>query len=342
MIRKAATPMASAVQARAAVDLNDLPWAHRLGYWIDQVCAASAEADCELASDPNQLHGRLSHLRVGDIAINHLRVSAQTFRRTRAHLSHAREDVFALVRVCSGSAQVEQGGRRITLGAGDLAINSGLQTGDMHLSENADVMLTVIPAALMQSITGTAHPRGTLLISGRGPIAPLLSGFLNSLTTQADQLSPESAAHLRNGLLSTLAAACAANAAEQPGDIGHLADYHRARVLALMRERLATPGLDVSALAAGVGLSASQIHRLFPASSGSPMRRLWALRLERARELLDTTRLPHLAEVAWLCGFQSQAHFTHAFKKAHGLTPRAYLAARTACSAHGGSDTQRG
>ena len=109
MIRKAATPMASAVQARAAVDLNDLPWAHRLGYWIDQVCAASAEADCELASDPNQLHGRLSHLRVGDIAINHLRVSAQTFRRTRAHLSHAREDVFALVRVCSGSAQVEQG-----------------------------------------------------------------------------------------------------------------------------------------------------------------------------------------------------------------------------------------
>ena len=99
---------------------------------------------------------------------------------------------------------------------------------------------------------------------------------------------------------------------------------------------------NLPGLPAGVGLSASQIHRLFPASSGSPMRRLWALRLERARELLDTTRLPHLAEVAWLCGFQSQAHFTHAFKKAHGLTPRAYLAARTACSAHGGSDTQRG
>lgn len=328
MTNKPTAAPVGAVQSRAIIDLELLPASHRLGYWIDQVCAASAEADCELGSEPGQLHGRLEHLRVGDIAINQLRVSAQTFRRTRPHLNRAREDVFALVQVCSGSAQVEMDERRISLACGDLAINSGLTTGAMHLAENSSVMLTVIPAGLMQSITGVPHPRGTLHIPREGPVAPLLRGFLRSLSEHADQLSRDAAAQLRNGLLSTVAAAWTIHAQPPGGDLSQLADYHRARVLAFMREHLATAGLDVAAIAAGVGLSKSQIHRLFPARDSSPMRSLWALRLEHARQLLESARPPSLSDVAWRCGYQTQAHFTHSFKQHHGVTPSVYLAAR--------------
>lgn len=327
---EAASQTRGAVQARATIDLDQLPSPHRLGYWIDQICAASAEADCELNGEPGRLRGRLEHLRVGDIAINRLRVSAQTFRRTRRHLSRMRDEVFALVTVRGGRAQVDMAEQRIELGAGDMAINSGLFTGDMHLSEGADVQLTVVPAPLMQSITATEHPHGTLLIPGRGPIAPLLARFLHGLTRQPEALAPNGAAHLRNGLLSTLAAACATYAPAPAGQPSRLAGYHRARVLAFMREHLATPGLDLATIATGVGLSVSQLHRLFPRDGGSPMRRLWALRVERARELLETTRPPRLAEVAWRCGFQTQAHFNHLFKQRHGGSPGAYLAARRA------------
>lgn len=330
MTKKAIAAPPSAVQARVSVDLTDLPATHRLGYWIDHICAASAEAECELHSEPQSLRGRLEHLSVGDLAINRLQVSAQTFRRTPAHLRHARQEVFALVQVRSGTAQVQQGGQRIVLGAGDLAINSGLDTGDMRLSDNADIVLTVIPAALMQSVTGSAHPRGTLLVSGNSPLAPLLHGFLHGLTDQPEQLSADSAAHLRNGLLSTVAAACAAHTGAPQAELSRLADYHGARVLTFMQQHLATPGLDVATIARGVDLSESQIHRLFPAAGGSPMRRLWAMRLQRACELLQATRRPRLADVAWLCGFQSQAHFNHMFKQHHGQTPSAYLASRDA------------
>lgn len=319
-------PASAAVQGRASVDLDDLPPADRLGYWVDQICAASAEAECELNGEPDSLRGRLDHLSIGDIAINRLHVSAQTFRRTRAHLSRMREEVFALVQIRSGSAQVEQGDQRIVLRTGDLAINSGLDPGDMHLSDNAVVMLTVVSAALMRVVTGNAHPRGTLLISRDGLLAPLLGGFLHSLTVQPDELTAERVMHLRNGLLSTIAAACAPSAAASTGDFGRLAEYHRARVLAFMRQHLATPSLDVDALARGVGLSVSQIHRLFPSATGSPMRRLWAMRLERACELLQAAQMPRLGDVAWLCGFESQAHFSRLFKQHHGMSPSAYLA----------------
>ncbi|MBP6726686.1 MAG: helix-turn-helix domain-containing protein [Ottowia sp.] len=325
--REKAASGGDAVQARAHIDLAEMPANERLGCWVDEVCAASAEADCEL-SEPERLYGRLEHLHISDIAINHLRVSAQTFRRTRAHLSRARDDVFALVRVQSGQARVEQGERRIVLDAGDLAINSGLETGAMHLSEGADVLLTVIPAALMRSVTGTSHQRGTLRLGRDGHYAPLLSQFLQSLVDHADTLSSASASHLRNGLLSTIAAACTPGPTAEADDANRLAQYHRARVLEFMRQHLATPGLDLAAIAAGVGLSVSQIHRLFPSSSGSPMRTLWQLRLQRARQLLDTTHPPQLADVAWLCGYQTQAHFNHAFKRQFGAAPTVYLAQR--------------
>ena len=46
MTKKAIAAPPSAVQARVSVDLTDLPATHRLGYWIDHICAASAEAEC--------------------------------------------------------------------------------------------------------------------------------------------------------------------------------------------------------------------------------------------------------------------------------------------------------
>ena len=127
-----------------------------------------------------------------------------------------------------------------------------------------------------------------------------------------------------------MAAACAAHTGAPQAELSRLADYHRARVLTFMQQHLATPGLDVATIARGVDLSESQFHRLFPAAGGSPMRRLWAMRLQRACELLQATRRPRLADVAWLCGFQSQAHFNHMFKQHHGQTPSAYLASRDA------------
>ncbi|MCR5889896.1 chromate resistance protein [Hymenobacter sp. J193] len=47
------------------------------------------------------------------------------------------------------------------------------------------------------------------------------------------------------------------------------------------------------------------------------------LRIEKARQLLDTTAYP-LAEVAYLTGFSDQSHFTRIFKQHTGQSPAAY------------------
>ncbi len=86
--------------------------------------------------------------------------------------------------------------------------------------------------------------------------------------------------------------------------------------------------LPLSRLAAAAGLSPSHFARAFRAAVGQPPHRYMVrLRIERARQLLEQTRLP-VTEVASRCGFEQTTHFATMFRKVTGQSPRAYRAAR--------------
>lgn len=78
-----------------------------------------------------------------------------------------------------------------------------------------------------------------------------------------------------------------------------------------------------------VNLSPSRLHHLFKAETGmSLMRYLKSLRLERARELLETTFLS-VKQVMTTSGLKNKSHFVKEFKKAYGMTPTQYRRAAT-------------
>ncbi|HKY04286.1 MAG TPA: AraC family transcriptional regulator [Blastocatellia bacterium] len=71
-------------------------------------------------------------------------------------------------------------------------------------------------------------------------------------------------------------------------------------------------------------LSRSRLFYLFKCEVGLPPGQyLKSLRLERARQLLETTMLS-VKEVTAAAGFRDQSHFVRDFKKAYELTPSQY------------------
>jgi len=112
---------------------------------------------------------------------------------------------------------------------------------------------------------------------------------------------------------------------EQPRPVrahGGLSAFAKRRVLELIEAAL-DARLTIERLAQEAGLSPTHFARAFKETMGrAPHQYLLALRLERARRLLETTRAT-LSDIAQRTGFADQAHFTRLFKRVFGTTPGA-------------------
>jgi len=86
--------------------------------------------------------------------------------------------------------------------------------------------------------------------------------------------------------------------------------------------------LSLSELSALSGYSAGHLNRVFKEAVGMPLHRfVIERRLEHARRMLAADHAS-LAEVALACGFANQAHFSTAFKRYVGCTPRVFRASK--------------
>ena len=82
------------------------------------------------------------------------------------------------------------------------------------------------------------------------------------------------------------------------------------------------PAIQVLDITLSLNLSASRFRHLFTAELGmSPREYLRRARLQRARELLETTPLS-VKEITRIVGFNDISHFIRHYKTAYGQTPR--------------------
>ena len=84
------------------------------------------------------------------------------------------------------------------------------------------------------------------------------------------------------------------------------------------------PDVTVEAIAAGMGMSRSQLYRKLSSLTGrSVTEHINNLRLERSRELLKSSGLT-ISEVAYQVGFNDPKYFGRLFSEAFGISPSEY------------------
>ncbi|MDE1173577.1 MAG: GlxA family transcriptional regulator [Parvibaculaceae bacterium] len=108
----------------------------------------------------------------------------------------------------------------------------------------------------------------------------------------------------------------------QTGKAGGIRHPALGRALKLMAATIEAP-LEINRIAQASGVSSRQLERLFKQETGhSPVDHYHELRLERARELLRQTRMS-VTDVSLACGFLSGAHFSTAYSRRFGHSPKA-------------------
>ncbi|SFS59658.1 hybrid sensor histidine kinase/response regulator transcription factor [Sphingobacterium wenxiniae] len=95
----------------------------------------------------------------------------------------------------------------------------------------------------------------------------------------------------------------------------------------LIEEHIMDDGFDVNYISRAMGMSAPILYRKLKAITDLSLNNyVKSYRLNKAKELLTTSQIINISEVAYAVGFSDRKYFSREFKKQFGITPSEYIA----------------
>lgn len=210
-----------------------------------------------------------------------------------------------------------------------LVIDGPDAAGTVRLKLGALSALSVEEASGVRRVLATERataPDWLARLDTLKPVAPsplilLIANLIDTLIDTGPDMDAEDAPAALESIL-LLARTAWERPADPPAPDGAPTDPELQAAMRLIEDRLLDPALDAGELMRALGLSRSSLYRAFQPVGGV---NAWIRqrRLEHARDLLAhrTGPRPTVGEVAQICGFASDSHFSRAFRKAFGHSP---------------------
>lgn len=223
-----------------------------------------------------------------------------------------------------GVAQVQQGGRESRIEAGDIFMIDPSRPFFIETGEILTHSVYIEPEAL-RSLMPECDSLTARAIDGRSGPGALFSGMLDNVFAMSSALDEDMADRIAESLPYVLSAAFSSLKNQVEFSPTRLKQLHRQRIIRCIRDNLRNGDLDARTIAAAVGLSTRYVYELFAEEDESLMKKVWAMRLERCHRDISSPaqQARSIGEVAYYWGFNDVAHFSRAFKRRYGLSPRA-------------------
>ena len=225
------------------------------------------------------------------------------------------------------SASTDCGQRRHKrVSAGEICVTPSCQTHAMDWDEAGGSMIVgVSPQFIVEALECT--PQSVVNLHERyGTVDVFVQHLANLLRHRSNGGQPVSrlkAESITVAMLAHLSRGDGTAGVELPRVIAPIANGRLAQVVDYIESNL-NEQLSLVALARIAQMSAFHFARQFKSSTGlTPHQYVMQRRIDRARRLLRDPRLT-IADVAFDCGFATQAHLTAVFRKLVGATPKAY------------------
>jgi len=298
----------------------------RTAYWVDAVCDAYVQLECEPAPGAAGIDGEIRLERLGPLALSRVTATAQRVRRTPARIARASEDYCLVSIQTAGRGEVHQDGRRAVLRPGDFALYDSTRPYDLVFGADFQQLVLMLPGPALRGPLADTRALTAQAVDGRRGAGHLAIQMIRTLAQDLDTLQPASAAAVADSVTQILIAGLRTLPAAQAAPVSALTAYHRQRVKAFIEAQLADPTLDVTGIAAALQLSPSSVHRVFAGEACSVTEWIWQRRLDRlAQALADPAQRAHgVSALAFALGFNDAAHVSRAFRARYGCAPREY------------------
>jgi AraC-like DNA-binding protein len=309
--------MAMSVEFSAA----DLPIAARTDYWRHAL--GETLGPIEPVGVPDRLRvGAAGAVRVGELSSS----TPGGARRTARHARALDRQLCKVDVIADGHGVIEQDGRQAQLGPGDFCVVDLSRPARWAMAP-ARCVAVLFPAAMLPLPARDVGRLTAVRISGDRGAGALVSSCARQLGGQLDDCGEAEQARLGTAMLDLLSVALASRlgrAAAVPPETQQRALL--LRVQAFVEARLGDPELSPGAIAAAHHISLRYLHKLFASREATVAAWIRERRLERCRrDLLDPAlRDQPVSAIGARWGLVDAAHFSRAFRAAHGLPPTEY------------------
>ncbi|MCA1325190.1 helix-turn-helix domain-containing protein [Herbaspirillum sp. alder98] len=293
----------------------------RVDYWREMVCRRFAEVQIasRLGTD---FFGEMQAHQYAALRLTSVSAKAQAVTRVGRDARSESEDCYFAVLLLAGSEFIAQDGREARLLAGDMAIYDGARPHRLIFPEDFSKLILQIPRQTLEGRVGRMRHITARVIDGRQGAGALASGFVRSVAGSASQLGLQHHEQLSGQIVDLLALAIDGAVVPESCVVGNRIQS-LARVKRFIELHLGDCELDSTMVAAGAGLSPRYVNQLFEEEGTSLMRYVWRRRLERCRAELLAPQALRSYDIALRWGFNDPSHFSRAFRKQFGTTPRA-------------------
>lgn len=269
---------------------------------------------------PAMFQGRICTRHIGPAILADVELAHCIVRRDLRDLesSRAADGYYNLILQCDGHAWMRQCGTATLLSPGELTIIDERFASEFETADAFRQLALTLPAAPIRQLLGSDGVPLAQRIPGSGGAARLLVDLMTSCHRNASSLADVDVIAAVTQLLAASVGrrqAAGRDSATRSPDLSRIARY--------IDENLDRDELSPAVLARQFAMSVRQLYRLTSTAGCTPSGLIWSRRLERARQLLNEGRSEaRVLDVALSCGFKDGAHFSRAFRRAYGRSPR--------------------
>lgn len=305
---------------------ENVPTHQAFAFWHDLVCAHFIRLECASPRRGN-FSGHINFQSFGDLDISLMQADEMHVRRNRKTIGLSGEEFFIIPIQGSSRTFGEQDGREFNLRPGDFAIFDSTRPYRASLLSRWQHCLLRVPRTLLKQKLGSIESLTGIRIPGDRGMGRIASVFLRSLPDELEHVDHSTGLRLSGTAVDLIAMAVAENFGLRP-ELSSTRTAHKMRAMNFVEANLMREDLSVAMLAKGLKLSPRYLNYLFENEELSLGRYISNWRLEQCRTALADTRSrgQTIAELAYQSGFSDMSHFSRAFRRRFGLSPREYRA----------------
>jgi len=305
-----------------------LPAADRIDAWrwnAQQICG-----DCRIKLPKSSFHGSIEVRTLGALKLTRFSSSPVAFWKWPGDMLKEENRACVVITQLAGRREYMQNGRSVLLNAGDSTVIDSARPWCSTCTTDCTRLYFRVPRWMMENCIRSREIPIAERISGNGLGATLCRLSL-SLYEEAERMSEQESVAALDAFFGILAACVTGRvAAELPGQTYAVEPEIslRKRIRQFIETHLSEATIRPTEVASALGISVRHLHRSFSESGNSVGEYIRSRRLEECRKDLANPRLrgKTITEIAFFWGFSDSAHFSRAFAREFGTSPREFRA----------------